>query len=130
MMNPVLQAFVIAVLVAFLQSGENQQRYDYYVIGNVLDEHEKEMADITVCFIPAERPINGRIPCNKTNAAGAFSIGVRDVPDKYKVCASTTDSPFVTVGDDDPKHRVACSDVLQFPPKDETVNVSIRFKSK
>jgi hypothetical protein len=129
-MSCILQAIISsAMLCAFLTSVQTQQQYNYHVLGAVLDEHAKEMAKITVCVIPAERPINGRIPCDKTDRSGAFSFTVRDVADKYQVCASTTESPFVIVGDNDPKHRVRCSGVLRFPAKDETIRVLLQFKS-
>ena len=122
--------FIAALFFTFVQSRDEPQRYAYHVFGNVRDEDGKEMGHITVCVIPAERPINGRIPCNKTSDSGSFSLIVKDIPDKYQVCASTTESPFVMVGDKDPEHRVVCSGVLIFPAKDEEIRISLQFKPK
>ena len=131
-MGYIVKAVIItaALLGAFPQSRDESQRYEYHVFGTVRDERDKKLDHITVCILPAERPINGRIPCDKTSDAGAFSFIVRDVPDKYQVCASTTESVFVTIGDKDPKHRVVCSGVLNFPAKDENIEVSLKFRPK
>ena len=130
-MSYIVQAVIVtALLCPFLQSRDEPQRYTYHVSGNVRDEHGKEMGQLTVCVIPVERPISGRIPCNKTSDSGTFSLITKDIPDKYQVCASTTESIFVTIGDKDPDHRVICSGVLIFPAKDEDFSVSLQFKSK
>ena len=129
-MSYIVQPLLIIALFCPLQSRDDTQRYEYHVYGKVRDERGKEMGHITVCLIPAARPINGRIPCEKTNEAGAFSLIVRDVPDKYQVCASTTEFPVVTIGDKDPKHRIVCSGVLNFPAKDESIEISLKFRPK
>ena len=130
-MSYIMQAvIVIALLCPFLQSRDEPQRYSYHVFGEVRDEHGKEMGQLTVCVVPAERPINGRIPCDKTSDSGTFSLITKDIPDKYQVCASTTESIFVLVGDKDPEHRVVCSGVLTFGPKDEEFRVNLQFKAR
>lgn len=85
-MSYTVQALLIIALLCPLLSRDDTQRYEYHVYGKVRDERGKEMGHIAVCVIPAERPINGRIPCDKTNDAGTFSLILRDVPDKYQVC--------------------------------------------
>jgi len=105
----------------------SRQRYTYEVRGKVYDETSNPMAHTTVCWIPAERPINGRIPCTNTDDDGSFTLIVNDVPDKYVVCASTTTSPFVFVGED-PSHRVACTKTMEFGAGDQDRKVDLRFE--
>ena len=113
------------------QAAQNEpQRYTYHVWGNVMDEQSRTMPRTNVCFVPAERPINGRIPCTKTDEAGDFALTIRDVPDKYRVCASTTDSPFIFEGDLDKGHRVTCSEVIEFGAKDECREVAVKFNAQ
>jgi len=109
---------------------DEPQRYAYHVWGNVLDEQSRTMPGTTVCLVPAERPINGRIPCIKTDNEGAFALTVKDIPDKYKVCASTTDSPFILEGDKDKGHRVVCSKVIEFGAQDECRKVALIFEAQ
>jgi hypothetical protein len=106
------------------------QRYTYHVWGNVIDEQSRTMPGTSVCFVPAGRPINGRIPCTKTDAAGDFALTVRDVPDGYRVCASTTDSPFILEGDRDKGHRATCSEIIGFGVKDECRELALRFEAR
>jgi hypothetical protein len=113
-------------LIAFAQNGQDIQRWSYHVWGTVLNEESRPMPNLTVCFVPAERPINGRIPCTKTGNDGTFAWTVNDIPDKYTVCASTTDSPFVLVGED-PSHRVSCSKKMEFGANDECRKVDLKF---
>ena len=113
-------------LVASAQSAQDIQRYSYHVWGTVLDEESRTMPHLTVCFVPAERPINGRIPCAKTGHDGTFAMTVKDIPDKYTVCASTTDSPFILVGED-PSHRVICSKRMEFGANDDCRKVDLKF---
>ena len=80
--------------------------------------------------MPAERPIGGRIPCTKTDAAGAFALTVRDIPDKYRVCGSAADSPFLLEGGRDEGHRAARSAVMEFGAKDECRRVALRFEAR
>ncbi|MCA1641331.1 MAG: hypothetical protein LC785_04975 [Acidobacteria bacterium] len=108
---------------------DEPHRYTYHVWGNVLDEQARAMPRTTVCLVPAQRPINGRIPCTKTDEAGNFALTVEDIPDKYKVCASTTDSPFIFEGDKDKGHRAVCSEVVEFGAKDECKKVSLKFEA-
>jgi len=117
--------FAVAVLVAF--SELPQERYSYNAWGTVVDSSNKTLRDINVCIIPAERPINGRIPCVKTGADGNFAITVKDIPDKYKVCASTKDSLFILSDRKDPTHRVVCSQTIDFPAHDESRRVDLKF---
>ena len=104
------------------------QRYTYHVWGNVLDEQSRSMPRTSVCLVPAVRPINGRIPCTKTDEAGDFALTVKDVPDKYKVCASTADTPFIFEGDQE--HRAVCSEVIEFGAKDECRQVALKFDAR
>ena len=128
-MKLVFTLFAIAALslVGFGQTGQDIQRYSYHVWGTVLDEESQAMPHITVCFLPAERPINGRIPCVKTGIDGTFAMTVKDTRDKYTVCASTTDSPFKLVPDTDPTHRVTCSKPMEFPAADDCRKVDLKF---
>lgn len=123
-MKTVLIVIVLGVLVSF---PELQERYSYHAAGTVVDSDNKKMRDINVCIIPAVRPINGRIPCVKTAADGSFAITIKDIPDKYKVCASTRDSPFILSPKQDPAHRVVCSKTIDFPSHDESIKVDLKF---
>jgi hypothetical protein len=105
---------------------DEPQRYSYNLSGKVLDEKSQLMAKTTVCFVPSERPINGRIPCTKTDSKGKFDFTVKDISDKYRVCASTSESIFVLVGD---KHRVICTKKMLFGAQDEIRNVTLKFKA-
>jgi hypothetical protein len=122
-------AVVGFALVAPAQNGQDIQRWSYHVWGTVLDEESRPMPHLTVCFVPAERPINGRIPCTKTGDDGTFAWTVKDIPDKYTVCASTTDSPFVLVGED-PSHRVSCSKPMEFGASDDCRKVDLKFEMR
>jgi hypothetical protein len=81
---------------------------------NVQDGESRTMPGTTVCLVPAVRPIAGRIPCVKTDDARDFALTVKDIPDKYKACASTKDSPIIFEGDQDKGHRAVCSEVIEF----------------
>jgi hypothetical protein len=117
-------------LLAVAQSGQDIQRYSYEVWGTVVDEKSRSLSHLTVCFLPAERPINGRIPCTKTGDSGSFWMTVKDIPDKYIVCASTTDSPFISAQDKDPTHRVTCSKPIEFGAHDQRREVNLKFEKK
>ncbi len=114
-------------LVGFGQTRQDIQRYSYHVWGTVLDEESRPMLGLSICWIPAKRPINGRIPCAKTDRDGAFAITVKDIPDKYVVCASTTDSPFVFAGDPDPTHRATCSKAFVTDASDSCRKLDLKF---
>lgn len=118
--------FTLFVSLAFSQS--EPQRYAYNLTGKVLSKKSRPMPITTVCFVPAERPINGRIPCTKTDDNGNFDFIVKDIPDKYNVCASTSDSIFVLVGDK--KTRVVCTETMLFGSQDESRTILLKFKSK
>ena len=118
----------IAVLTIANFQAQDAQRFSYHVWGTVTDSDEKPMRDVYVCIVPAARPINGRIPCVKTSVDGTFAITVRDIPSEYTVCASTKESPFVLLPNDDPSHRVACSRKISFPAHDECQKVALSFK--
>ena len=124
-----LLAVVVFSLVTFAV-GQDIQRYANHVWGTVLDHDSKTMPHLTVCFVPAVRPINGRIPCVKTGNDGSFAMTVKDIPDKYNVCASTTESPFILVGDPDPDHRVTCSKTMEFGSNDDCRKVDLQFKAQ
>jgi hypothetical protein len=106
---------------------DEPQRYSYHVWGNVLDGQSRTLPRTTVCFVLAERPVNGRIPCIKTDDAGEFALTVKDIPDKYKVCASTTDSPFIFEGEQNKGHRAICSEVIEFGANDECRKAALKF---
>jgi hypothetical protein len=133
-----MMKYIFTILIAlvacstFLPSAaqDEPQRYAYHVWGNVSDEQSRTMPRTTVCFIPAERPINGRVPCVKTDDAGDFALTAKDVPDKYRVCASTTDSPFILEGDKDKGHRAVCSEVIEFGVKDECRKIALKFAAQ
>ena len=50
-----------------------------------------------------------------------------DIPDKFIVCASTTDSPFIFEQDKDKSHRVTCSKPFEFGAADDCRKVDIEF---
>ena len=130
-MKTIFTACVASVLYSAValpqQAKDEPQRYSYHVTGTVLDAQAHPMSRITVCFLPSERPINGRVPCVKTTDRGRFSVGATDVPDKYQVCASTTESPFLSKPSEG-KQRVKCTDPITFGAHDENREVTIRFE--
>lgn len=123
--------FVCLLVTAFLAvstfPSEQQTRYSYNFSGTVTDSDGRKMDNIYVCVVPAKRPINGRIPCVKTGSNGNFGITVNDIPDEYKVCASTKESPFILVPNNDPSHRVVCSETIVLPPHDDSRKVDLKF---
>lgn len=122
---------LLCAALAFLSFQEQEPtRYSYHVWGTVVDSDDQSMRDIHVCVIPAVRPINGRIPCVKTGADGSFGITVKDIPDEYKVCASTKESPFILAPNPDPSHRVVCSEKIVFPARDDSRRVDLKFARK
>jgi hypothetical protein len=88
------------------------------------------MSNINVCMIPSRRPINGRIPCVKTTSEGSFALTSKDIPDDYKVCASTKESPFILTPNDDASHRVVCSEGIVFPAHDDCRKIDLKFESQ
>ena len=133
MMKYILTILITVVAAAMSLSPATQdepQRYSYFVWGNILDGQSQAMPGTTVCLVPAVRPIAGRIPCVKTDDAGDFALKVKDIPDKYKVCASTTDSPYIFQGDHDKGHRAVCSEVIEFGAKDECRKVALKFAAE
>jgi hypothetical protein len=128
-MKLIVSLFVVVgvSLVGFGQTGQEIQRYSYHTWGTVSDEQSRPMAHLNICWLPAERPINGRIPCVKSGDDGTFAMTVHDIPDKYTVCATTTDSPFIFVGDTDPAHRVTCSKPFVTAAGDECRKVDLKF---
>jgi hypothetical protein len=60
----------------------------------------------------------------KTDDEGKFSVGERTIPDKYHVCASTSDSLIQTDG----KTRSVCSKPMTFGAKDESKKVVLKLK--
>jgi hypothetical protein len=73
--------------------------------------------------------MSGRIPCSKTGDAGTFSLTVNDIPDKYKVCASTTNTPFILVGDTNPNHRVVCSKPMELGAHNVSRKINLKFET-
>ena len=130
-MKSIIALLVIAgvSLVGFGQTGQEIQRYSYHTWGTVSDEQSRPMADLNVCWVPAKRPINGRIPCVKTGNDGSFAMTVHDIPDEYIVCATTMDTPFKFVGDVDPAHRVTCSKPFATAAADECRKIDLKFGS-
>jgi hypothetical protein len=128
-MKLILTLFVIAgvSLVESGQTSQNIQRYSYHTWGTVSGEQSRPIADLNVCWVPAKRPINGRIPCVKTGSDGSFAITVQDIPDEYVVCATTMDTPFKFVGDVDPTHRVTCSKPFATTAADECRKIDLKF---
>ena len=125
-----LMIFLPIIFILFLTPtfAQNEpQRYSYNVLGIVLDEKSRPMPNILVCFYPSERPINGRIPCVKTNYEGRFSVGEKTIPDKYIVCASTVDYRYQPEQAND---RDICSKPMVFGAKDESKKVKLKFKAK
>ena len=114
-------------LTAEPQTGHDIQRYSYHLWGTVLDEDSQPMPHLSVCFMPSVRPINGRIPCTKTGDDGNFAWTVKDIPDKYKVCASTGDMPFLLVGD---THRMTCSEQIELGANDDCRKVDLKFETE
>jgi hypothetical protein len=127
-MNRLMSMACTLLLLCSTQS-PNIDRYSYHLWGKVLSETSEPIPRLTICLIPASRPINGRIPCVKSEANGDFAITVIDIPDKYNVCASTTDSPFVLTNEKDPSHRVICSQPLEFGAADDCRRVELKFRS-
>jgi hypothetical protein len=117
-------------MLASAQIRQDIERYSFHVWGTIRDEHSQTMSQITVCFLPSVRPINGRIPCTKTSDRGTFSLTVNDIPDKYNVCASTTETPFIFIGDTDPNHRVVCSKPMEFNPNNFSRKINLKFAVK
>lgn len=140
----ILLASVTAAGVA-AQQGPEPKYYSYTLAGTVTDELGGPAASIYVCWSPAERPINGRIPCTQTDKNGRYNLSVSDVPDKYLVSA-TTYYPFLLAGGKSPgkalvnengevkhkrvkEYRSASSGMLIFSAGDEvrTVDLQLRF---
>ena len=110
--------FLISSISTFSQSEQKEpQRFSYHIWGNVTDENSNPMINITVCFFPAERPINGRVPCTKTDQSGNYAFTVKDVPDKYIVSASTGDW-FIPIGKQQKKERYKSSEPISFGAED------------
>ena len=123
-------AYVILLMIAVLLfSGQTkeQARFSYHVWGTVVDSDGRTVTGINVCIIPSVRPINGRIPCTRTTSDGSFAITIKDIPDEYKVCASTKESPFILLPNPDPSHRVVCSDSIVFPEHDDCRKIDLKF---
>ena len=115
---------VLAVLVA-LPALPQETRYSYRAWGTVVGADNKGIRDIRIFVVPAVRPINGRLPTTKTGAEGSFDITFNDIPDKYIVCASNKDSPFILKKD--PTHRVVCSETIELPAHDESRRIDLKF---
>jgi hypothetical protein len=126
-------AYVILLataLTVFSGQTKDQTMFTYHVWGTVVDSDGHTMTGAYVCIIPSVRPINGRIPCTRTTSDGSFAITIKDIPDEYKVCASTKESPFILLPNPDPSHRVVCSDSIPFPAHDDCRKIDLKFDSK
>ena len=130
----ILPTILILITIPFFAliqiTQEEPQRYSYHVWGSVADAESHPIPNMTVCFVPAERPIAGRIPCTKTTHDGSFAMTVKDIPDKYNICASTTDSPFILEQDKDKSHLITCAKWIQFGDSDECRKVDLKFESQ
>ncbi len=126
--STILILVAIPLLAVAQITQEEPQRYSYHVWGSVTDAESRTIPNMTVCFLPSERPINGRIPCTKTAYDGSFAMTEKDIPDKYNICASTTDSPFILEQDKDRSHRLTCSKPIQFGASDECRKVNLKFE--
>ncbi len=125
--------FITAVSLssAFSQTVEDEpQRFSYHLSGSVLDEQSQPLSNISVCFGPAERPQQGRIPCTKTDEAGNFALTVEAVPDKYVISASNKEFPLLFVGDEEKGYRIKHSEIIEFGAKDECRKVTLQFDAK
>lgn len=131
--------FTLAIICAAFSSvalpqmpQDEPQRFTYRITGSVLDNESQPMANVSVWFVPAVRPIQGRIPRVVTDSEGKFSLTAKDVPDKYRACASTLDSPFLIVQDEfsGKQNRVVCTETLEFIEKNESREVTIKFDSE
>ena len=92
--------FIVSVCscVTFSQTVHDEpQRFSYHIWGSVLDEQSRPMAKVSVCFVPAARPQQGRITCTKTDEQGNFAFTVKNIPDKYVVSATNKEFPFLFV---------------------------------
>jgi hypothetical protein len=121
---------ITALLAVLTVPSKQQTRYSYHLWGTVMDSDDRKMDNTFVCVIPAKRPINGRIPCVRTGSNGNFGITVNDTPDEYKVCASTKESPFILIPNNDPSHRVVCSETIVLPAHDEYRKVDLKFPQR
>ena len=121
-----LAVIVVAFAGLFAFPALTQEtRYSYRVSGTAIGPDSKGMRDINIFILPAVRPINGRLPGTKTRSDGSFEITFNDIPDKYKVCASNKESPFILKKD--PAHRVVCSPTIELPAHDESRRVDLKF---
>lgn len=134
-----LLALVGTITCVAAQQVLEPKYYSYTLAGTVIDELGRPAAGINVCWIPAERPINGRIPCTQTGEKGHYHLSVSDVPDKYTVSA-TSYYPFLLGDGRSPakafvnengeakvkkvkEYRSAASGKLIFGPADESRTV-------
>jgi hypothetical protein len=121
----ILLSFILVLFsITVFGQKEPQKRYNYNIRGRVLNENSRPAAKVNVCFYPTVRPIHGRIFCVKTDEKGTFSVGEKTVPDKYHVCASTSDSLIRT----DKKTRFVCSKSMTFGERDESRKVILKLK--
>lgn len=138
-MRGTIMRFILLFLVtivfcfnsAFSQTVQNSpQRFLYHIWGSVLDEQSQLMANISVCFLWVDGPLQGRIPCTKTNYEGEFALIVKGVPDKYVVSASTREQPFRFVENKDKNYRFKSTEPIEFGAKDECRKVTLQFDAK
>ena len=101
-------------------------RYKYHLWGEIRDEQTRPVPGIMVCFVPAVRPINGRIPCTKTDNEGNYAFTVKEVPDKYFVSAPTDKFPIPM----DKNSRTVSTTALSFADKDECRQIILQFKPR
>ena len=117
----------LSLSIAFSQNVPEPVRYEYHLTGIVSDEYSAPMPGMFVCWNTAERPLNARFWCAKTDDKGMYDLTVLDTADKYLVIASNVNVERLHFDQGNSKHRVKDSGVLIFGPRDETRTVNIQF---
>ena len=123
----ILLSIVCGAYNVSAQQTNETKYFNYHITGSVTDERSRPAANISVCWVPAERPINGRIPCTKTDAAGKYDLAVKDIPDKYTIAASSGKYPPFMLGLDKSDYRGASSGVLIFRASDESRTIDLQL---
>lgn len=148
MMKTILLLLLLALVGTITRVAAQQvpepKYYSYTLAGMVIDEFGRPAAGINVCWIPAERPINGRIPCTQTDEKGRYNLFVSDVPDEYTVSA-TSYYPFLLGDGESPgkalvnengevkvkkvkEYRSASSGKLFFGAADESRTIDLQLR--
>lgn len=109
------------------QSLPEPVRYTYRISGQVSDKRGHPLAKWHVCWLPAERPLGGRVPCTRTAADGTYELHVQDIPDKYRLIVSDRDWLLVKKSKRN-SGRTKTTDVLVFGSSDESRIVNFEFE--